>query len=483
MSDQDAADCLLVILGGTGDLAGRKLLPALYRLDQHETQSKQWGVLGVSRSSDLNDDRYRDWAAGALADAGIDGAGDWCRRRLHYCSLGGGEEEDYRALSRRIAEVEEARGLPGNRAFYLSLPAPAFPPTVAGLGNAGLARSAGWTRLVVEKPFGHDLDSGLELNEMVHRHFDESQVYRIDHYLGKETVQNLMVYRFGNSLFEDLWNRDRIESVQITVAESLGVEGRAAFFERTGSLRDIVQNHLAQIVCLTAMEVPAAYRADAVRYEKLKVLQSIRPIDPCSVVWAQYAEGTVDGRQVPGYLQEEGISSDSRTETYVAMKLEIDTWRWQGVPFYIRTGKRLDRKLTQIAVNFRRPPVCLFESMGACLLHQNELLINLQPDEGFTLRIDVKAPGSQLEMRRIPLQFRYADAFEALPDAYETLLLDLFSGDQTLFVHADEVAASWRLFDPLLASEHDLVDYAAGSTGPAEADRLLARHGHQWVTE
>jgi glucose-6-phosphate 1-dehydrogenase len=476
---------LFVIMGGTGDLTSRKLMPALYNLAHKGHLSESWRVLGVARSAELNDETYREWARQALGEAGLGGKdmSDWCGECLHFFSLGDGTDEDYARLKRRIEEIEKEAVLPGNRTFYLALPAAAFAPTAGGLGRAGLNASAGWTRLVVEKPFGHDLQSCLELHEAIGRHFREDQIYRIDHFLGKETVQNLLVFRFGNSIFENLWNRDRIESVQITVAETLGVEDRAAFYEKTGALRDIVQNHLTQILCLVAMEVPMAFEAEAIHHEKLKVLSSIQPLAPEDVVFGQYESGQVGDDRVVGYRQEEGIAADSRTETYVAMRLALDTWRWQGTPFYIRTGKRLDRKLTQIVVAFRRPPICLFESMGSCLLHRNDLFITLQPDEGFSLVIDVKTPGEPLGLKRIPLGFRYQEAFGQLPDAYETLILDILRGNQTLFVHADEVRTSWRLYDPLLQLKDQVKPYAAGSAGPIEAERLLQKDGHSWLTQ
>ena len=466
---------LFVIHGGSGDLAGRMLLPALRHLAQKDLLGESWRILTVGRRSAFTDETYRDWASEALERAGLGGddLGKWCDSCIHYHALSDG---GYRGLRTRIEAIEREAGLPGNRTFYLALPPQGFAPTIAGLGEAGLSKSPGWTRLVVEKPFGHDKASALELNETVHTHFEEDQVYRIDHYLGKETVQNLLVLRFGNTVFEDLWNRDRVSSVTITVAEALGVEDRGDFYEQTGALRDIVQNHLVQILALTAMEVPAAFDADSVRYEKVKVLRSIRPFDVKKVVFGQYAAGEIGGSHVPGYREEDEVAPDSETETFVGLMAAIDNWRWQGVPFYLRAGKRMPEKLTEIAVRFRRPPVCLFESMGSCLLHANELLIRLQPDEGFSFLIDVKAPGEPLALKRIPLSFRYGDEFGKLPDAYETLLLDVLIGDQTLFVHGDEVEKSWDLFDPLLTGRAPVKLYAAGTWGPAEADVLRNRN-------
>ena len=472
---------LIVMMGGTGDLAGRKLLPALYQLARQDLLGPSWQILAVARSADLDDAGYRIWAREQLAGAGFgtDDLPGWCDQCLHYACIGKGTPEDYGALAQKIATVEKGAGLPGNRIFYLSLPPVAFAPTIAGLGEAQLGNGPGWTRLVIEKPFGHDLQSAQHLNAIVHGQFSEDQVYRIDHYLGKETVQNLMVFRFGNTIFEDLWNRDRIESVQITVAEDLGVEDRAGFYETTGAVRDVIQNHLAQLLALVAMEVPLAYDAQSIRHEKLKVIRSIRPVLPEHVVFAQYTAGNADARVI-GYREEDGVASDSGTETYAALRLDLDTWRWQGVPFFIRTGKRLQRKLTQIAVTFRRPPVFLFESMGTSRLQRNCLFITLQPDEGFSLLLDVKSPGEPFTLQQIPLGFRYADQFGDLPDAYQTLLLDVLLGDQALFVHADEVEASWRLFDPVLSATPQIQTYPAGSWGPSAADQLLARDGQIW---
>jgi glucose-6-phosphate 1-dehydrogenase len=470
---------LFVVLGTTGDLMQRKLLPALYHLTAQGALRSRCQILGVALDDDLDDRGFRAWAREALAAAGLPidhQTTGWCDDCLHYQPMGR-SSEGYRELAARIAALEQAHELPGNRVFYLALPPAVFPTAIEELGQAGLNRSPGWTRLVVEKPFGHDLASAQALNRLIHRHFEESQVYRIDHYLGKETVQNLLVFRFANALFESAWNRDRVERVEITVAESLGVEGRAGYYEQAGALRDMVQNHLTQLLTLTAMEPPTAFEADAIRYEKVKVLRAVAPIRPQETVFGQYTHGQVDGREVAGYREEPGVAPDSNTETFVALQLEIANWRWQGVPFYLRTGKRMPQRTTQIAVTFRCPPVSVFQPFDYCDIHSNVLIITLQPDEGFDLCFEVKAPGDPIILETHRLHFRYAEAYAPLPDAYETLLLDILTGDQTLFVRADEVEAAWRLYDPLLKEELPVELYPAGTWGPQGTHRLLAR-GH-----
>ena len=471
---------LFVIIGGTGDLARRKLVPALYRLVDQGNLEKRCVVVGVARDTGITEKGYRKLVRSALTEAGIARPGSWCDECVYYQAVGDEAASDYSLLAQRLQEIEKKHGIAGNRVFYLALPTTAVKGIVGKLGEVELNRSDGWTRLVVEKPFGNDLASAKELNRVLHERFDESQIYRIDHYLGKETVQNLLVFRFANSVFESLWHRDRISNVQITVAESLGVEQRAGYYDRAGAVRDMVQNHMSQLLSLVAMEVPSTFDADAIRHEKTKVLKSVKRIDPGDVVFGRYGRGVAGAGDVSAYLDEKGVAPDSNTETFVAMRLEVDTWRWQGVPFFLRTGKRLARRCTEIAVVFEKPPVCLFLPFDQCQLRSNVLLMTLQPNEGFTLSFDVKAPGEPFRLMRQDMSFRYEDEFGRLPDAYETLLLDIMTGDQTLFVHAEEVEAAWRIYTPLIEATLPVHTYTAGGWGPPEADLLLSSHGHSW---
>ena len=468
---------LLVLFGGTGDLAKRKLIPALYSLMRRRDFSDTTRVLAVASSS-LTDEEYRQQARDALVDSGVDPdqAAGWCASIISYQSI----TEGFDALRARILSMEDEAGLPGNRAFYLAVPPSVFDDTLEGLSSEGLHESKGWTRVVVEKPFGTDAGSAELLNSVLHRSFDESQIYRIDHYLAKETVQNILVFRFANPIFESSWNRDRIDSIEITVAETLGLEGRAGYFDRAGVIRDIVQNHLFQVMALMAMEPPVRLDSGSIRDEKVKVLKSIQPIRLHDVVRGRYTAGSIAGEPVPGYLEEDGIPADSTTETFAALRIDIDNWRWRGVPFYLRAGKRLAERSTQVVVRFKRPPVYLFDGEGACRVHANVMYITLQPDEGFDLRFDVKIPGEGMQLEPQSLSFRYADVFGDLPDAYETLIVDFLTGDQTLFVRADEAEEAWRILDPVVAQSGQPVEYPAGSWGPAEADELIGRSGDHW---
>ncbi len=475
--------CLFVILGATGDLMGRKLFPALYRLRNRGLLPDRSVVLGVDLRTDLNDDSFRDQCRAELIASGIpekELPQRFTGGNLLYQALPKGA--DYHALAERIASIEKEKQLPGNRVIYLALPPAAFAPAITALGEAGLNKSPRWTRIVIEKPFGHDFDSAEALNDCVHKYFTEDQVYRIDHYLGKETVQNILVFRFANSLFEPLWNRDRIASVEITVAECLGIEHRAKYYEGAGALRDMIQNHLTQLMTLTAMEVPSAFEAEAIRHEKAKVLRSVMPLNHSDVVFGQYTSGRIDGQDVPAYVDEPGVAKDSKTETFVALRLWVENWRWHGVPFFLRTGKRMATRASEIVVNFRRPPVMMFRECGESSLHANKLVMTIQPDEGFDIRFEIKKPGDAVELQNQSLHFRYSDVFEPLPEAYETLLLDVLKGDATLFVRDDWVEDSWRLYTPLINNRPPVYPYSAGSWGPPEADQLMLGVTEGWTT-
>jgi glucose-6-phosphate 1-dehydrogenase len=433
---------------------------------------------------DIGEEAFRLWAYEGLCRSGARDATDlrqWCEDHLHYQTLRQGRSADYQALAKFIARLEMARNLPQNRIFYLALPPTIVPSTLELIDQAGLLKSHGWVRVVFEKPFGHDFHSARTLNTLLHRYLDESQIYRIDHYLGKETVQNLLAFRFANPIFESLWNRDSVESVEITVAEDLGVEHRGAYYQEAGALRDMVQNHLTQLLTVVGMEVPTSFEASEIQAEKLKVLRSISPIRTQNAVFGQYTAWEIAGQRIPGYLEERGVPPDSITETFVALKLDIHNWRWRGVPFYLRTGKRLPRKITQVAVTFRAAPIQVFRSLEPESLNPNKLLITLQPSEGFSLCFSVKTPGRPFKFTDRALSFDYGKAFGGeLPEAYETLLRDIMIGDQTLFVTADFTETAWRLYDPLLAGPRSVHVYTAGSWGPKEADALIERDLQSW---
>ena len=406
-------------------------------------------------------------------------ADKWLEGKLHYQSLTQ-KNDPYKELVKRVYALEDEHKLGGNTVYYLSLPPQVFPKVIEGLGDSGANDGDGWTRLVVEKPFGQDLASAKTLNELVHSHFEEKQVYRIDHYLGKETVQNLLAFRFANSLFEQLWNRDRIEHIEITVAESLGVEERAGYYDKSGALRDMIQNHLTQLVTVIGMDVPAGFNADAIRAEKLKVLKAVRPIVDEDVIYAQYTAGEDKSKKIKGYLEEDGVDPNSTTPTYVATRLFIDNWRWQGVPFFLRTGKGLETKLTEIAIVFQCAPISLFEggadgdpATGRGGVKQDILRITIAPEQSVEMDFNIKKPGQGMVLQRQRLAFDYDEVFGKLPDAYTALLFNVMEGDRTLFVGADEVEASWEIYDPVLSRKHKMHTYPAGSWGPEKAREFI----------
>lgn len=475
MSTTDLEPTLFIIFGATGDLAKRKLLPALYNLFSHNTKQDNSIILGVARRT-LSEEDFRSQVRTSLEANGVsdDYYSSWCEEFLSYQSIHSGTAHDYKALRKRILSLEQEHNLPGNRVFNLALPPAALFKTLTNLGQQNLNTSPGWTRLVLEKPFGHDLQSAQNLNQLVHRYYDETQIYRIDHYLGKETVQNLLIFRFANAFFEHLWNREHIDSVELTVAETVGIEGRS-YYDKTGAIRDMVQNHLTQLLTLIAMEPPASFQASDIRNEKVKVLRQTKPIQTQDVIFGQYSAGEIDGQRVTGYQNESGVSSDSTTETFVSVKLEIANWRWKGVPFYLHTGKRLPRKLTQIIVNFHCAPVSLFAPLNSfCPIEPNAIIITLQPNEGFDLQFQVKTIGQPITLSTQRLHFRYAETFGELPDAYETLLQSVILGDQTLFVRYDEVVTAWQIFDQLITTKKTLHTYPAGTWGPTEARRYYS---------
>ncbi|NHZ70170.1 MAG: glucose-6-phosphate dehydrogenase [Proteobacteria bacterium] len=465
-----------VIFGATGHLSRSKLLPALANVVT-ACNIESHALVGIG-SRHRTDEEFQELVRSSLEGAGL---GQPCIDRfldgtIRYRSVD--EQESYRDLGDAIRDIETTGDLPGNRVLYLAVPPSQLDKTIDGIASGDLNHSDGWTRLVVEKPFGTDLATAERSNQLIHSGFSEENVYRIDHYLGKETVRNLLVFRFANALFEQTWNRNHIESIEITVAESAGVGDRAGYYDESGAVRDMVQNHLTQIMTLIAMEPPVSMDAPAIRSEKVKVLKAARSIGASDAILARYASAA-DGGSGVGYLDEEGVSPRSTTPTFAAMRLFIDNWRWQGVPFYLRSGKRMSKRATQIVVRYRRPPVCLFHTDGNCPGHQNVLTLKLQPDEGFELLIDVKEPANDLAIAQIPLAVSYDEVLAAAPSAYETLLADVIEGDQTLFVRSDEVEASWQLFDPLL-DETDIASYPAGTNGPADVDRLVTTHPGSW---
>jgi glucose-6-phosphate 1-dehydrogenase len=483
----------LVIFGASGDLTKRKLLPALYQLSRGQRLPARFSVVGVARSRMSDDDFRREFHDSLKDFAGVerpDEVSNTLARGLSYLS---GELDDPGLYARLTSRLKEHA--PDGVLFYLAIPPTVYGKVVDQLGAAGLTRASnpsGWRRIIVEKPFGTDLDSARALNADLHQHLDESQIFRIDHYLGKETVQNLLVFRFANGMFEPVWNRRYIDHVQITAAETVGVERRAAYYEQAGALRDMVQNHLMQLLSLIAMEPPITFSAENVRDRKLDALLSIQPLledgTKTTVVRAQYDAGWVNGCEVPGYRQEPGVTPTSVTETYVALRAHLDSWRWAGVPFYIRTGKRLAKRTTEIAIQFRRPPLHIFKRVSPTPIASNLLVVNVQPDEGISIRFEAKLPGSRMQLAPVMMNFRYGSAFgSAVPEAYETLLLDAMLGDPTLFARHDFVEASWALITPVhhawsASGTTTIPMYEAGDWNPREADAMMAADGRRWRT-
>jgi glucose-6-phosphate 1-dehydrogenase len=495
-TERTPAPCAFVIFGASGDLTRRKLLPALYNLALSRLLPPGMSVVGFALTP-MDEERFRKDMHDAVAEFSRRKPIDetvWedFASRLHYVPGTFGDEASFVRLRGKLEEIDRTCGTRGNRIYYLAVPPSTFPVVVGDLSKALLVAdpndASRYTRVIIEKPFGRDLASGDALNAGLHRVFDERQIFRIDHYLGKETVQNIMALRFGNAIFEPIWNRNHVDHMQVTVAEDLGVEGRGKFYEEAGTTRDIVQNHLLQLLMVTAMEPPVAYSADEVRDEKVKVLRALKPIRGEDVarltVRGQYGPGNIAGRPVPGYRQEPNVSPTSNVETFVAMRLELDNWRFAGVPIYIRAGKRLTKRITEISIQFKRVPHALLAQGSP--IEPDVLAIRIQPDEGISLRFDAKVPGPTMTLRPVTMDFRYGSTFGGSgPEAYERLILDAMLGDPTLFARADEVSAAWRFITPILedwakAPPPHFPNYAAGTWGPPEANELVERDGRAW---
>jgi glucose-6-phosphate 1-dehydrogenase len=494
MHEYRATDpCAMVIFGATGDLSTRKLLPSIYSLYRQSLLPPGFALVGAAMD-DLGVDEFRRRAGEAVkehsrvqpvADADLKGF----LQALHYVPVQFDQDAGFEALKSRLETVDAERQTGGNRMYYCATPPPTYAQIARQLKAHGLNAGRGWQRIIVEKPFGTDLRSAQELNAALSEAFAESSIFRIDHYLGKETVQNIVAFRFANLIFEPVWNAQHVDSVQITVAEELGVEGRGAYYDHAGALRDIIQNHALQLLTLVAMEPPVAFEAGSVRDEKVKVLRAIRPLKAEEVdhrtVRAQYGAGWIKGEQVPAYREEPHVAADSETETYAALRLQIENWRWAGVPFYVRTGKRLPKRVTEIRVRFKLPPHLTFGRAASKDLHPNAITLRIQPEEGISLRFGAKIPTAGLRIGSVNMDFLYMSSFlTEAPDAYERLLIDCMLGDATLFARIDEVEAAWSLIDPIeqrwREGKPELARYDAGTWGPEEADAMLAHDGHQW---
>jgi glucose-6-phosphate 1-dehydrogenase len=491
--------CVFVLFGATGDLTRRKLIPALYELAHQRLLPANFAVVGFARR-DWTDDTFRQHmreAVNEFAREVHEGVWESFAQNLYFNRSDFGDPKGYEQLGELLKRIDKECGTGGNRLYYLATSPDAYPDIIKNLGEANLTRRADygghshgpWTRIVVEKPFGHDLGSAVRLNRTISAVFRERQVFRIDHYLGKETVQNILALRFANLIFEPIWNAQYVDHVQITVAESVGVEGRAGYYEESGAIRDMVQNHMLQLLTLTAMEPPTTFEADPVRDEKLKVLRSVHlPTEKVGhwTVRGQYGPGWINGQPVPAYRQEPGVDPNSETGTYVAMKLMVENWRWAGTPFYLRTGKRLPKRITEIAITFKKVPHLLFSSSAASALEPNVLALRIQPDEGISLRFGSKVPGQHMRIRSVNMDFLYGIAFGATPgDAYERLLLDAMLGDPTLFTRRDEVEQAWTLVTCITDAwkrepPPPFPSYSAGEWGPEAGDELIQRDGRAW---
>lgn len=487
--------CAMVIFGASGDLTKRKLIPALYNLARSNLLSREFAVVGFARRNMSNEDFRekitQDMKEFATSPVDLD-LWHWFLRRIYYLSGDAQDANAYRQLKDLLAQVDKDHGTEGNYFYYLATAPDFFSKIIQQIGAAGLVNeeNGGWRRVIIEKPFGSDLDSARGLNQEIRKVLNEHQIYRIDHYLGKETVQNILVFRFANGIFEPIWNRRYIDHVQITVAEDLGVEQRGGYYDGAGALRDMVPNHIFQLISLTGMEPPISFEANAVRDEQVKILHAIQPISPeevlISTVRGQYGGSTVNGKQMPSYRSESNVSPDSSTETFVAMRLYIDNWRWAGVPFYLRTGKQLPRRVTEIAIQFKRAPFVLFRKTPVEHLRPNRLVLHIQPDEGISLSFGAKVPGPILDLGTVDMDFQYERYFGSTTSTgYERLLYDCMLGDATLFQRADMVDAGWRVVTPVLdvwkaLPPRNFPNYSAGTWGPKEADDLMARDGREW---